>query len=508
MNNTSQNKSLIINLVSALVVFAINLLISFLLTPFIVNTLGSEANAFVTMANTFVSYITIITLALNSMSSRFITVSLVNGDTQKADEYYSSTFAGNVALMAILSIPVTLGIVFLDKFLKISPDLVMPVKLLFMFVFISFFISTVMPVWNVAAFATNRVYLQSIGNMISNGTRALVIVLLFACFPTKLWYVGLAGVVSMVALQIWQFIYKRRILNELKVSFKNMHLSRIRELLATGIWNSVNQLGVILFGGLDLILANTFVTKWMGIISVAQIVPNFLGSLQGTITSVFTPNMTILFAQGKIEELKKEVFKAGKINIALLGIPFAILIAFGQSFFELWMPELNSLNLQILSITYALSFAVVVGTAPLWNLFVIVNKTKANSNSVIISGLFSVIITIITLEYTHSFWAALAICGISSITSILRNILFVIPVSAKYLHLKWTTFFPLLGYTILNFVVDILLGMGITKVIRVDSWASLLIASVLLVIVSLIFAFLVILNKNERRFIATTLMRK
>ncbi|TXK46833.1 hypothetical protein, partial [Lactococcus sp. dk322] len=62
MNKTSTNKSLVINLVSALVVFAINLLISFLLTPYIVKTLGGDANAFVTMANTFVSYITIITV--------------------------------------------------------------------------------------------------------------------------------------------------------------------------------------------------------------------------------------------------------------------------------------------------------------------------------------------------------------------------------------------------------------------------------------------------------------
>lgn len=501
MNKTSTNKSLVINLVSALVVFAINLLISFLLTPYIVKTLGGDANAFVTMANTFVSYITIITVALNSMASRFITIALVNGDKQEADEFYSSTFAGNVALMAILSIPVTLGIVFLDKFLKISPDLVMPVKLLFMFVFISFFISTVMPVWNVAAFATNRVYLQSIGNMISNGTRALVIVLLFACFPTKLWYVGLAGVVSMVALQIWQFSYKRRILKDLRVKVKNIHFSRIKELLATGIWNSVNQLGVLLFGGLDLILANAFATEWMKIIAVAQVVPNFLGSLQGTITSVFTPNMTILYAKGKIDELKQELFRAGKINIALLGIPFAILLAFGHDFFTLWVPEMDPTNLQILSILYSLSYAVVVGTAPLWNLFIIVNKTKANSNSVIISGVISVAATIVALEYTHSLGAAIAICGISSIISILRNVVFVIPVSAKYLGLKWTTFFPLLGYTLLNFGGDILIGLIIRHFIPVHSWLTLAFAAILLMIFSLVLGLFGILNKSERAFV-------
>ncbi|WP_187230139.1 hypothetical protein, partial [Lactococcus sp. dk322] len=381
------------------------------------------------------------------------------------------------------------------------PDLVMPVKLLFMFVFISFFISTVMPVWNVAAFATNRVYLQSIGNMISNGTRALVIVLLFACFPTKLWYVGLAGVVSMVALQIWQFSYKRRILKDLRVKVKNIHFSRIKELLATGIWNSVNQLGVLLFGGLDLILANAFATEWMKIIAVAQVVPNFLGSLQGTITSVFTPNMTIMYAKRKIDALKQEFFKAGKINIALLGIPFAILLTFGLDFFALWMPKMDSTHLQVLSILYSLNYAVVVGTAPLWNSFIIVNKTKANSNSVIISGVISVAATIVALEYTHSLGAAIAICGISSIISILRNVVFVIPVSAKYLGLKWTTFFPLLGYTLLNFGVDILIGLIIRHFIPVHSWLTLAFAAILLMIFSLGFGLFGILNKSERAFV-------
>ncbi|WP_347979532.1 hypothetical protein, partial [Lactococcus formosensis] len=95
MNKTSSNQQMIINLGAAIVVFLVNALISFFLSPFIVRELGAEANGFVQLAMNFVSYIAIIMAALNSMSSRFMTVAYHSKNYTKMNEYYSSTFAGN-----------------------------------------------------------------------------------------------------------------------------------------------------------------------------------------------------------------------------------------------------------------------------------------------------------------------------------------------------------------------------------------------------------------------------
>lgn len=73
MNN---KKSLFINMIATTLAFVINAVISFIITPYLVKILGDEAYGFIGLANNFVSYASIITVALNSMAARFITIEI------------------------------------------------------------------------------------------------------------------------------------------------------------------------------------------------------------------------------------------------------------------------------------------------------------------------------------------------------------------------------------------------------------------------------------------------
>ena len=68
-------KRLIITIVTSGMATLLSFLISFTLTPYITNKLGVEAYGFVTLAKNFTQYASIITIALNSYASRYITVS-------------------------------------------------------------------------------------------------------------------------------------------------------------------------------------------------------------------------------------------------------------------------------------------------------------------------------------------------------------------------------------------------------------------------------------------------
>jgi len=71
-----KNKQLAINMIASIVTFAINLGISFFLAPFIINKLGRESYGFIGLINNFVSYASIVTIALNSMADRYITLKI------------------------------------------------------------------------------------------------------------------------------------------------------------------------------------------------------------------------------------------------------------------------------------------------------------------------------------------------------------------------------------------------------------------------------------------------
>jgi Membrane protein involved in the export of O-antigen and teichoic acid len=507
MNKMSSNRQMMINISATLVVFIANALINFLLSPFIVRELGVEANGFVQLATNFVAYIAIIMSAMNSMSSRFMTVAYHEKKMDRMNEYYTSTFVGNNVIIFLLLIPVSLGIMFLEHFIQISPDLVFQVKMLFLLIFLNYFVSMATPNWDISFFVTNKVYMRSIGNMVSYLVRALVIVVMFAYLPAKIWYVGVSAIMATLALQLWFYFGMRRELPALRVNRKSIKLSALKELLSSGVWNSINQLGFVLSNGLDLLITNIFIGgNIMGIVSLAKIVPSIIGGLQSTISTTFTPQLTILYSQGKIKEMVAEIYKASKITLILIGLPLTGFIAFGHPFFTLWLPGQDATQLQILSFLTMMNLAVINGSQPLWQVFVVVNKNKPDALSVIYGGIANVLITFIVLETTDL--GVYAIVGISSIIGILRYLLFVIPYSAKYLGLKWTAFYPLIGYSLTTLAVNLIIGMFISKVIFINSWLTLAIAVIVFTIISGLVTSFIVLNKKERKFALKLIMSR
>ena len=122
-----------------------NLLIGFVLSPYIVRNIGVEANGFVTLASNFVTYASLIVTALNSMAARYITISYVQKDFKRANLYYNSVFWGNLLIVAVLVLPALFFIVKMETIIDVPPDIAIDVKILFAFIFFNFFVSTGLP---------------------------------------------------------------------------------------------------------------------------------------------------------------------------------------------------------------------------------------------------------------------------------------------------------------------------------------------------------------------------
>ena len=143
MKETDKNKQLIINMAASLLSCLVSLGISFLITPTVIYKLGSEAQGFVTMANNFVSYAAIAAMALNSMAGRFITVKIHQNDAEGANRYFNSVMYANLVIVAVLLLPCTLVVLYLEKLVNISPALVTDVKLLFATMFLNFMVTII-----------------------------------------------------------------------------------------------------------------------------------------------------------------------------------------------------------------------------------------------------------------------------------------------------------------------------------------------------------------------------
>ena len=133
-------KQLTINIFANLISFCITFGISFFLSPYIIENVGKEAYGFVALSNDFVNYIALLTIALNSMASRFITIKIHQDNFDDAIKYFNSVLIGNIFICMVLIIPSVLCIGYLDRFLNIQPQIVDDVKVLFTLTFVTFFI--------------------------------------------------------------------------------------------------------------------------------------------------------------------------------------------------------------------------------------------------------------------------------------------------------------------------------------------------------------------------------
>ena len=102
-SNTDQfgSRAIARNVVFSVITFALNMCISFFITPYITERFGSETYGYVKLANEFANYASLFSIALNSMASRFIMLERVGGNEARARKYFSSVGIANVIMAAV-----------------------------------------------------------------------------------------------------------------------------------------------------------------------------------------------------------------------------------------------------------------------------------------------------------------------------------------------------------------------------------------------------------------------
>ena len=124
----------------------------------------------------------------------------------------------------------------------------------------------------------------------------------------------------------------------------------------------------------------------------------------------------------------------------------------------------------------------------------------------IVNGFASVGLMYVLLKTTDL--GIYAIVGSSVLCAFVKNMLFVIPFSAKYLGLKPTTFYGTVGYSVSCCIILLLWGALLRLFLRPDSWMLLLASGVLFAGVGVILSSMIVLNRSERGMLVSMLRKK
>lgn len=493
-----KNKQIYLNLAAQLIAFVVSFAISFFVSPIVVHEVGKETYGFLGMANNFVGYVTIITVALNSLAGRFITVCLHKNDEVSANRYFSSVFFADLIVVAVLLIPSIVFISFLDKFFDVPAQSVFSVKVTFGLVFLGFFVQLLCSVFSVATFATNKVYLASLRTIEANLLRILVIVVTFWLFGANIAFVSLGLMAYYTFIAATNVRYTKQLLPQIQVQKKFFDLSKVKELLVSGCWSSITALSNTLLEGLDLLISNLMLGAGaMGTVSIVKTIPSMINQCMGSVLSVFTPQLTISYAKGDIKGMMSYLNYACKLVGMLLCLPVAFVIAFGDRFFSLWMPTEDANLLWGLSVLSLGGLIFCGSVVVMYNLFTVTNQLKKPALVTLLTGVLNTATVFLLLRITDL--GIYAIVTVSSVIALCRNLLFNIPYSAKCVNQKPWRFYWMALRSLIFVGIAVGIGLLIKLLIQPAGWLCLILCAAAMCLLALAIIFAVFFCTEEKQ---------
>lgn len=494
-------KQLAINFISQVIYSVINLGISFFLVPHIISSLNASAYAFINLSNDFINYASLITVALNSIAGRYITLAIHKKQNKEANIYYNSVIVANIIMASVLLIPMTLFVIFMDSLINIPANLLGDVRILFIIVFTNFIISLITSVFSSTTFVTNKLYLSSIASIGSQIVRCIALLVLFSLFETNVCFVGIASFASTLVIAISNYIFTKKLLPQLKFDFKEFDLKYTFEMVKNGVWNSVSKLSGILESGLDLLLSNLFIGPVaMGIIALPRTITSIVFSLFGSMASIFNPNIMQAYAKNDFDSIKRQLFFAIKFVATISNAFIATFLVVGLEFYKLWVPTENTVFMYMLSFISMCSLTIGLPLEPVYVIHTATNKIKQPAIVCLILSTINIILVICGVNLVADETLKMVIIyGSSTILGIIKLSLYIPVYTAKIMNEKWHLLYPCILKNIFIVAITFVIGLFIKKYLFFDSWILFFTSSAILGMAFMIINFFFNFNKEDKK---------
>lgn len=505
----STNRQLSVNIIASFVTYIVQYAISLALTPYIVKELGVAAYGFVGLSTQIIGYSSLITIALNSMAGRFISIEYYKGNIAKANQYFSSVFFSNLIISAVLLILSCGLVIYLDLLINIPEGLISDVKLLFAFLSLNSILGLSANVYAVSTFIKNRLDYANIRNITGNLIRAFTLIVCFSLFTPKVWYFGFTGIVCTLYIYYTNYKFTRTQTPDLVITGSNYNFACIRDLLTSGSWNVLTKLSRIFEEGLNLLIANLFIgAKLAGTLALSNTIPVMVGSVCSLMASNFAPSWTRLYAHDDKKAMLSEILKSIRIMGFLASIPLAVFYVYGDTFFSLWVPGENAQQLYWLSIAGSLVMLVAMPLETLWNVFTITNQVKKSSLNLLLYSfiMFAVVLgSMFIVE--NNILRLFIIASTKSILGIIRTLTFLPLEGARSLGYPLRTFYPSIVRNLLNIALICVCSIGFKVLLFPTGWIGLICGVIVTCIIGLGINVCVSLTHNDRVYLINKLMR-
>lgn len=478
----------VFNLLCGIAEHAISACLALIITPFLIKRLGIELYGLYPIVLEISAFFGIAFGVINSTSARYIAIEEEQGNTDNASKYFSSAFFSNLIIGVAAILPMTLSVVFADRFLKIPKDELTDVRVFMCLVFASVIVDAAASAFGSVYYVTNRLDIRSGQQLTAVAVKALTLTLLLAFFDAYLTSVGVAMLACAVVSAGLQIFVFGRMTRGIRLSLSCFSLRMTKRIAASGLWYSINRVASLMMCGGLLVLTNAFfLPSASGTYSVAFVAVNALSGVIMVLAAVFVPVSAKCFARGEKKRLCDSLVRDQKIVGCFAAVAVAVFISFCDEFYSLWLgnvPDRLLLSLSVILIIPVLSLAC---ATPVINVGMVINRTKKLSLLFLCGGLLTLALALFVIFYTDI--GIFGVAGVSCLSQILWYSVAVPFFAARVLKCSPKCFFVPIFRTFFAAVASLAFCLAFNSVCDIKNWIELAIVAGGVGVVSAVISF-------------------
>lgn len=460
-----------VNVSSNVALIAFQSITTLWLTPYLIGHLGIAAFGMIPLANSLVSYLSVLTSALNSAVSRFLAIDLERGDHSAANKTFNTALFGILGTTAVLTPIALITSLAFPYLFNVPAGWETDATWLFATVASAFFITVIASNFEVTPFIHSRFLWSNIVNSAGLLARITLIVILFSLFPPRLWYAG-SGILAGASVSLLGFVILwRKLTPELAIQLSAFDRGRLQSLLNMGGWVVVNMVGAMLLARVDLIVVNIFFGAAMtgGYASVIQF-SLLMEYLATAAASVVRPVILIKYAQQDYAGLQGLSAQSIKLFGLALALPVGLLCGFSRPLLSIWLGPTYQ-YLSILLIITMCHQSLNLSVRPLLHVQNAYNKVRWPGIVTLITGAASLGLAIVLAKWSP--WGTAGVALAVGIAWTAKNGIYMPIYTAHIMQVRWWTFLPSLSASLVGTLVVGIISYGLTLVQMPDSWFSL-----------------------------------
>ncbi len=317
-----------------------NAVIGFFLIRFFLGQLGKVQYGVWLLIGGFVShYAPLLSMGLNSSINRFIPVYLAKNDADGIKRVVSTSlfFYSGLALVAVL---ITAVIYFnIGSWFAIEADLVGTAGVLMLVVGFCFAAAMPLQLFGGVLSGLQRYDIVSLALIVTLLLRTTALIVLLPQ-GYGLLTMGIVFGLSAIAMRVVQFFFARRLLSQMSLSFADIDLRLLREMLAYGMNTFLYAMGAIIIYNASTLIIGVFIgTAEISQFHIATAGVLLLSQLLQAFTAAIKPAVSDLDTRDDQLRVKEIAFLTQKYSLLLIIPAGCFLIAMGREFLWVWVSD-------------------------------------------------------------------------------------------------------------------------------------------------------------------------